>query len=124
MPKDESSKIEPPISMSMYMRFKIIMKQKKVSYQNKTYKLQKIDHKTNSKYEQFERLIQNFKNMEGHGLSKQIVIPSNSSSEALMKDKRSVSVAGSCNLTATVEILNKTADQKSGNLTKLQNPKL
>jgi len=41
-----------------------------------------------------------------------------------MKDKRSISVAGSCNLSAIVEILNKTDDQKSGNLTKLQNPKL
>lgn len=55
---------------------------------------------------------------------RRLAIPSNSSSEALMKDKRSISVAGSHNSSDFVEILNKTANQKSGNLTKLENPKL
>lgn len=55
---------------------------------------------------------------------RRLAIPSNSSSEALMKDKRSISVAGSHNSSDFVEILNKTANQKSGNLTKLENPKI
>lgn len=39
-----------------------------------------------------------------------------------MKDKRSISGAGSCDESAIVENLNETANQKSGNLTKLETP--
>jgi hypothetical protein len=58
-------------------------------------------------------------NQNSNRLAKQI--PSSSSSEDFMKDKRSTSGACSRDTLANVENLNMAVNQKSGNLTKQEN---